>query len=46
MQVISKATPRRRLVSWSKRSPLRNGVIGMARSVAFRREPCCGFSVL
>jgi hypothetical protein len=31
-QVISKATPRARLVSSSKRSPLRNGVIGMARA--------------
>ena len=32
MQVISKATPRTRLVSGSYRSPLRNGVIGMTRS--------------
>jgi hypothetical protein len=33
MQTISSATLRTRLLSWSNRSPLRNGVIGMARSL-------------
>jgi hypothetical protein len=38
MQTISSATPKTRVVSGSNRSPLRNGVIGMALLPGNRRE--------
>jgi hypothetical protein len=37
-QVISRATPMTRVVSWSKFSPLRNSLIGMLRAPFLRRE--------